>query len=134
MSFIEIGGIRLVKDKVKNFGIGGSPEIRGLEEQILTIRNSLASIDLTLETKAANAFELSFRKGRKIARKSLDEIKVLKLEREIKSLLSGGSEACFIYVTTECDTSHKEHGDFSAIYEKYLELHEFLETRGNSRH
>lgn len=65
MSFIEIGGIRLAKDKVKNFGIGGSPEIRGLEEQILTIRNSLASIDLILETKAANAFELSFRKGKK---------------------------------------------------------------------
>lgn len=82
MSFIEIGGIRLAKDKVKNFGIGGSPEIRGLEEQILTIRNSLASIDLILETKAANAFELSFRKGKKIARKSLDEIKVLKLERK----------------------------------------------------
>lgn len=134
MSFIEIGGIRLAKDKVKNFGIGGSPEIRGLEEQILTIRNSLASIDLILETKAANAFELSFRKGRKIARKSLDEIKVLKLERKIKSLLSCGNEACFIHVTTEGETSHKEHGDFSVIYQKYLVLHEFLENRDKSRH
>jgi hypothetical protein len=133
MSFIEIGGSRLAKDKVKSFGIGGSSEIRDLEEQILTIRTSLASIDLILDTKAANALELSFRKVRKISRKTLDEINVLKLEREIQSLLSDGKEACFINVTTEDNSSHKEHGNFSDIFQKYLELHEFFEARGNSR-